>query len=382
MHYVIVSDLHLGAGDEREDFLAWGERTQGPPPSQRAAASARLDAAFTRFLAAQRDAAHEAGLVPHLLLLGDVVDLWQVRRAGEPWAFALIRILQAHPGFVAAVRGWIAAGGMVTWVVGNHDQPVVDPAAWALVQEIFSTINGHAGGAPVHHFADPDAGLYAEHGHQWDPFNRLVKLQKPDADCLGFRIVRLLVNQLEPHFPLIDKGTDVAALLELAWEAGKRVTIPGFEELAPQVVRWIGRASRPAGALLHELERFLSARTRPDFRRVGVEYDQASLRGMGRALEGKVDALIGALPGNFRFLASGHTHRAELREVRTRRHGSVMVLNPGTWRPVARVERRDGHASLQVVQQPGAVVLSPAGGAWEARAVEAIVDREAPGSAP
>lgn len=371
MHYVIVSDLHLGAGDEREDFLLWGSEARGPSAAQRPRAITALDTAFARFLEQQLATAHEQGLQPHLLLLGDVVDLWQARHRREPWSQALVRILQAHPGFVAAVRGWIAAGGLVTWVVGNHDQPVVDPDAWAIVQEVFSTLNAHAGGLPIHHFADPAAGLYAEHGHQWDPFNRIVRLSKPDADCLGFRIVRLLVNQLEPHFPLIDKGADLVTLLELLWEAGRRADLPGFDELAPQVVRWIGRASRPACALLHELQRFLSGNGAPDFVTVGSEQELAIARGLRRAAEGRPGSLIGTLPDSFRFLASGHTHVPSIRELRTRRRGTVTLLNPGSWRPVAHVEQRGEARRLCVVQQPSAVVLSPASGTWDAVSVTA-----------
>jgi len=371
MHYVIVSDLHLGAGDDREDFLLWGDRPNGPTPVERPAAMAALDATFARFLDGQRAAAHEQGLAPHLLMLGDVLDLWQARQHREPWSYTLVRVLQAHPGFVAALRSWIADGGQLTWVVGNHDQPVVDRASWEVVREVFSTINAHAAGAPVHYFADPGAGLYAEHGHRWDPFNRILHPTKPDADCLGFRIVRLLVNQLEPFFPLVDKGADLVTLLELLWEAAQHADLPGFEKVAPEVIRWIGRASRPACALIQELEHFLARRERPDFARVGAEQSHSIARGIRRGLEGRRGALTGPAPDHLRFFVSGHTHHAHLTPVRTRAHGEVVVMNPGSWRPVAKVERRDGQTRISVTQEPGAIILSPSAGAWEARPVTA-----------
>src|SRR5690606_2792435 len=134
------------------------------------------------------------------------------RRPREKRVHAAERILTAHLHLVAALRHWIGTGGLITLVLGNHDQPAVDPDVHSLLAEILPGLNSLTGGGPTHCFADEAAGLYAEHGHQWDPLNRLRALNKPDADCPGRRVVRYLVNNLEPLMPLIDKGADLRDL--------------------------------------------------------------------------------------------------------------------------------------------------------------------------
>jgi UDP-2,3-diacylglucosamine pyrophosphatase LpxH len=358
-YHVIVGDLHLGAADFQEDFLVWGPEAAGPPLAERPAAVGELDHRFARFLEHHARVARHRNLRPHLLLLGDVMDLWQVRRHGESVREAVRRVLEAHVVWLTALRQWAAGGGAITWVIGNHDQPLVDPEAWGLLMELLPSLNGWSSGAPTHWFADPEAGLYAEHGHQWDPFNRILKLSKPDATCLGYRVVRLLVNELEHLIPLIDKGADLCDILELALEA------EGGGELR-KVARLAGRLSRPVCSLLRELRDWEAGCRAPDFQRVSQDRHAALGRALRRAAEGRRGATIGPVPDGLRFIASGHTHEPGIAPIRTRRRGVLVSnLNPGTWRPVYTPSAR------RVVQRPTGIILAPDPQGWLPRLVEA-----------
>lgn len=360
--FLFLSDLHLGAGDALEDFLFWGDLAAGPAGAEaRREAVGRLDAALGRFLAAQ--AADPVG-EPHLVLLGDTFDLWQVQRRRESAARALERILSAHAGAVAGLRAWRGAGGAITLVVGNHDQPLVDPAAWGLLTEVIPGLNASVGGRPVHFLSLGGVGLYAEHGHQWDPLNRLRRLDLPQADCVGRRFVRTVVNTLEPVFPLLDKGKDFGDFLRQLWQAGSGEGVPLWQEVAGHLVRLAGRSAGPAGVLAEELGRWLtSPRLTPNFARVAASQRAQCSARLRRVLAGRPGAATGSLPAGFRFLLSGHTHEAF-----HHRHGAVEHLNPGTWRPTICFE---GDTRWSVRQRLTAATLRWSDGDWRAGLTEA-----------
>jgi len=350
---IIVSDLHLGDGGPLDDFLWWGDGPGGPGPLGRPAATSRLDAEFGRFLGERLAEADSRGPRPTLLLLGDTFDLWQAQRPGEPPARALERILSAHVGWVAAVRGWIGDGGAVQLVVGNHDQPLVDARAWGLLAEVLPGLNAATGGAWAHAFAHEASGLYAEHGNRWDPFNRVRNLARPDANPAGRRIVRSLVNRLEPAHPLIDKGRSLADTVRLAEEA---LPPEGLAEAFGAVERTLRGATSLARALAP-----WARREGADWRAVARRELDAMNRGLRRALSPAPGGTTAPLPGRLRFFASGHTHEA----VSARTPGGVHRLNPGTWRPVA---VRDAKGGTVVRQDLGWAAVEPDGeGGWRGR---------------
>lgn len=361
--FLFLSDLHLGAGDALEDFLWWGDAPGGPVgDGARGAAIERLDRSLAEFLARHAAEADAAGLEPRLILLGDSFDLWQVQRRREKPARALERILVAHPGAVAGLRGWLGAGGQITVVVGNHDQPLVDPAAWGLLAEVLPGVNSAVGGGPVHFVSYGTAGFYAEHGHQWDPLNRLRSLRRPDADCPGRRFVRAVVNPLEPMLPLIDKGADFGDFLQQLWQAGSGDGVPLWQEVAGHLIRLAGRGAGPAGLLAEELGRWLATRVLPDFGRVVASQLVLGDRAVKRVVARTPGAAIGAPPANFRFLLSGHTHRP----FATHR-GDVLHLNPGTWRPLL---DHDSAGRPYIHQNLTAAVVRPEGTGWVGEVVE------------
>lgn len=354
MTCLILSDLHLGAGDELEDFQALSAAPLRPNPAQRRDAMTLQHERFAALLAAHADAPRPQ----HLLLLGDIADIWLVRRPRERIVNALLRVMRAHAPWFAALHAWLAAGHRLTWVLGNHDQPLVDRAAWGLLADALPGLNAAAGGGPLHSFADPASGLYAEHGHQWDPLNRMRALGNPRADCPGRRIVRSVVRPLKPVFPLIDAGGSARLLLEQLWHSRLNPGHPVLPEVAGQLQRVVGRAAGPARALWEELRRLRGsgeART-PDFATLERHESAPPRRRIRQLLRGNPRAATGELPSPFRVLAAGHTHRA-LHDA----SGARVHINPGTWKAVL---RRDGDGWLGEQRLHYAVVRPGSGGEW------------------
>lgn len=362
MQITILSDLHLGAGDQLEDFLLWGPAEDGPGPEERPAAIAALGARFAALLALRLATARAAGAAPVLLLLGDIVDLWQARRHREPVARALRRILAAHPLVFGALADWRAAGGALVWVLGNHDQPLVDPRAWGELTAALPGLNAHAGGAPVHHYADPECGLYAEHGHQWDPFNRLRSLANPRASCAGRRVVEYLLNPLEPLFPLLDKGGDVPEILHLLWDLAAGESPVAWAEVARHMARLVGRGPGPARQLVSEIERALAEDRRPDFTAPHQRCDRLQQDRLRRALR-PGGGTIAPPPSPLEFLATGHTHRATCCPLA----GGIVHLNAGTWRPRL---VRDAAGTRRLVQTLNYATIEPGPRGWEGTVAE------------
>lgn len=350
--FVIVSDLHLGCGDAREDFLLWGDKPEGPSPADRPAAVAALESRFARFLARQMARAQAAGWTPTLLLLGDTFELWQVRQPNEAPARALERILSAHPAWVTALRAWTQLGGALELVVGNHDQPVVDPEAWALLTEVFPTLNASRDRKAAHFFADAASGLYAEHGHRWDPYNRIKRLDRADASCAGREVVRTIANPLEPMVPWIDKAANTSDLIRIA----EKHLAPSARSAAYAIIK---RLARNASSVLEALLPWRDGREAKLDDLSAREVERLS-RSIERALAPRPRGTTGPVPVPLRFLVSGHTHEAL--HARTRHHSER--LNPGTWRPLALIEE-DG--SILMTQTQQAVVVAPdERGGWRA----------------
>lgn len=354
MKLLFLSDLHLGQGDALEDFLEWGGSPEGPPTTtDRNDARSRLDARLARLL--EDECTTPPGDdPPHLILLGDVVDLWQTVFGRESPAAALERCFAAHPAVLSALRAWLGGGGRLTWLLGNHDHDLFAKSAWDLVREVLPGINPLSDGAPSRTLSIPEAGLIALHGHQWDPWNA-IRSDKPGAGCVGRTVVREVVNPLEPAMPWVDKAADFAALAELLWLQAHDGQLPPALRLAltaldavlasvcPSLKAMRDLVGRPDPATLR---RRLNDRLRKA--RKALSTDPGAARKMG---------LAGALP---RFVVSGHTHRASDRTV-----GQTRFLGAGTWRPV--IDAMEGQA-MRVAQPLDYLVLEgPTPGALEVR---------------
>ena len=224
MRRVIVSDLHLGAGDRLDDFDADAEL-----------------AVFVR--------SHVIGAEPtELILAGDTFEFLQVRLAGVgdyEWSGeAAVRrlevILRAHAAAIAALREFVARpGSQLTLLIGNHDFELHYRAAKSrLRQEL-----GLAADDPRLRFGltYTGGGIYIDHGMQFDPWNRFVHVEgisEPFEVVRGTRMVKEVINPLEDDpveaAPLIDNVKPVSAFF---WYM---LSLPRLRQ--PQVRRFVARA--------------------------------------------------------------------------------------------------------------------------------------------
>ncbi len=248
---LIVSDLHLGCGRNRitgrfirtENFFADGE--------------------FAAFLRYHSGAARRGGL---LVVNGDGLDFLRVTEvpvrddALRAWSEALHRlgverspeqlrasvgpkelkfglrtddfksvwklhrIAEGHGVFFDALAGWVAAGGTLLFVKGNHDLELHWPLVrLALRCELVERgVAGHVADRCVL-FSDTwvrIANVYIEHGHRFEPATRvegpptLPRLPGQLNLPLGSFVNRYLINPLERIEPFID---NIKPIKELLW---------------------------------------------------------------------------------------------------------------------------------------------------------------------
>jgi UDP-2,3-diacylglucosamine pyrophosphatase LpxH len=191
---VIISDLHIGAGDRLDDFDA--------------------DAELSTFIRT-----YVAGAEPtELILAGDTFEFLQVRLpdlsdfewSGEAAARRLETILAAHTQPIAALREFLdQVGNQLTILIGNHDFELHYAKAKARLREALGLAEGdrrlrfgltYSGG-----------GVYIDHGMQFDPWNRFANvacISEPFEVVRGTRMVKEVINPLEDDqielAPLID----------------------------------------------------------------------------------------------------------------------------------------------------------------------------------
>jgi hypothetical protein len=341
---VFVTDLRLGAGGALEDFLDWGPDLAGPV--DRVAAMKAQHERFALFLAERFHHAQQAGLRPHLVLLGNTLNLWQVQRPGERPASAVARILAAHQPVVAALRHWCDAGGVLDLVIGSHDQPLVDAGAWGALRQQLPRVNALSGGKPVHVFRDSGCGVYAEYGHRFDPLSRLRSLANARAGGSLRLLTRCVTSLLEPTEPWIDKVLVTAELLLV------------LESLLANDPRSAVRGTLLQGMVAMRVLRRLAT--------VGGEVSSAArttaalLRAARSLARGHRGRAKGEVPALLRYVVFGHPAsppRAVLKR-------GVELLSPASWCPRAHVAR----GRVAFIEQPmGYAMLVPDGaGGWEA----------------
>jgi len=217
----VVGDLHLGAGpgDPLEDF--------------------RDDDAFAKFC--ERIAGPETTLV----LNGDIVDFAQIPPFDVPkaahllWpeAASLLKVelaLAAHRDFFAGLEKFVAKGGRVRALIGNHDLDLVWPSVQLRI--------GAALGMPPHDQlefiigATRFHGVHIEHGHHFTPENcpRVPDNFVYDGPG-GVRYVERVwgtdfmlqfYNDLERRYPFAD---NVKPMLKVVWHGLRQGWIGGRE---------------------------------------------------------------------------------------------------------------------------------------------------------
>jgi UDP-2,3-diacylglucosamine pyrophosphatase LpxH len=201
----LISDLHLslGAGWPLEDFHSDSQL------------GSLVDFLKGRF----------AGKRVDLVLLGDVFDFWQVvpdsdltsnntseidltldiAQLGQD----LGSVANKHPKFFKALTRFSQdPNNRLVILAGNHDHPLVVPELQSTLKNLlvgrfnFSDRQNNLVFPQYHFYAVPQLGVYAEHGNQYERFNKYKDFLRfgPDPlrhECQGYGLVRLFWNRLE-----------------------------------------------------------------------------------------------------------------------------------------------------------------------------------------
>jgi UDP-2,3-diacylglucosamine pyrophosphatase LpxH len=191
---LILSDLHMSAGDRLDDFDADVELV-----------------AFIRTYAI-------CAAPVELILAGDTFEFLQVRLPGlgdYEWSGAaaeqrLRAILSAHAVVIAALRDFVAQpDNQLTLLIGNHDFELHYAAAKALVREALDLAPDD--GRVRFGLSYEGGGIYLEHGNQFDEWNYFVHFEgisEPFEVVRGTRVVKDVINPLE------DDPLDVAPMVD------------------------------------------------------------------------------------------------------------------------------------------------------------------------
>jgi UDP-2,3-diacylglucosamine pyrophosphatase LpxH len=198
---LILSDLHMSAGDRLDDFDADAELV-----------------AFIRAYALRPEPVE-------LILAGDTFEFLQVRLPGlgdYEWSSAaaeqrLRAILSAHAEVIAALRDFVAQpDNQLTLLIGNHDFELHYAAAKALVRDALDLASDDA--RLRFGLSYEGGGIYIEHGNQFDEWNHFVHFEgisEPFEVVRGTRVVKDVINPMEDDplevAPMVDNVKPTSA---------------------------------------------------------------------------------------------------------------------------------------------------------------------------
>src|SRR5262245_7452924 len=199
---LILSDLHMSAGDRLDDFDA--------------------DVELVAFI---RTNAMGAGPV-ELILAGDTFEFLQVRLPGlgdYEWSGAaaeqrLRAILSAHAQVIGALREFVAQpDNQLTLLIGNHDFELHYAAARTLLRDALGLAPDD--GRMRFGLTYEGGGIYLEHGNQFDEWNRFVHFEgisEPFEVVRGTRVVKDVINAMEADplqvAPMVDNVKATSAI--------------------------------------------------------------------------------------------------------------------------------------------------------------------------
>jgi UDP-2,3-diacylglucosamine pyrophosphatase LpxH len=209
---LIVSDLHLGAGEilggkknPLEDFY--------------------YDGNFSEFLEWKSKQGAEQ---LELLILGDALDFPQVLpeighscqdpKLGTTQEESLNRlesIMQGHPIFFDALKSWLSKGNILRFLRGNHDIDLIWPDVQTRLRRV---LGGDINLIFEKGLVYRDQGLYCEHGNQYSVENTFMNVLRPLVTgphgeerlerCWGTYFMDIVYNDIEARFPIIDNVGD------------------------------------------------------------------------------------------------------------------------------------------------------------------------------
>ena len=144
-----------------------------------------------------------------LVINGDLFDLDRVageKRAGigsRSAAARVARILDEFPDVTACLQRWLASGGRIVWLPGNHDAEICLPA---VQQELLRRLGPGGERVRFENDAYRENGVHIEHGHQHDPDNRFhpttanaVSKERLSALPLGCLTTRFLLCRIPAY---------------------------------------------------------------------------------------------------------------------------------------------------------------------------------------
>jgi UDP-2,3-diacylglucosamine pyrophosphatase LpxH len=212
---LVVSDLHLSSEEALDDFYS--------------------DREFSEFLD-YHAATYEH---VHLVINGDWIDflqtdprpvrsakdtakqldleeIWPINVTEDQVVTGLEKVVTRHPEFFTALKAFVAPGApsrRLTVIRGNHDVELVFPKVQARLRQILGEPDGATLSFPPVGWFDARAGVYIEHGSQYDSWNALARFEDPFLDQARTRLevpwgsvqVKTFWNRVEPEFPHIDK---------------------------------------------------------------------------------------------------------------------------------------------------------------------------------
>lgn len=180
--FIVLSDLHLAAGYSPQTDTY--ERTE----------SFFYDAALAHFLESIIAQAAQDDALVHLVLLGDLFDFLRVATVPGGKTYPpdtsetatlqkLERIAAGHPIFFQALGTFIAAGGRLDILPGNHDIELIRPSAQTRFIELvagsrnLSSVSASIAFFPWIYYVP--GVFYAEHGQQHHDINAFKTLLTP-----------------------------------------------------------------------------------------------------------------------------------------------------------------------------------------------------------
>ncbi|MCA1586283.1 MAG: hypothetical protein LC791_16425 [Acidobacteria bacterium] len=312
---VLVSDLHLGAGDERDPFCR-----------------DRQFVAFCRHLAGTRPVVPDGR---RFAVLGDFLELLDTT-AGEEGRLAssatialarLDRIVRAHPAVFGAMADLVDAGWGLDVVVGNHDVELVRPALQERMTKLLDRGAAHGGRVRFHPWVLHVPGvLYAEHGHQYHDINWFPELVWAAGEDGGAPIEHPLAAHLG--------GGMAAGAVAVASHFAHRVLgarDPRRRRYRAEALAALAEEVPLSANALRRIDLLPAASTAAMALRLGLEFPRRShghAPYLWRAAR-RVDGVLQEEGAGCSFYAFGHSHIAEKGPLEGA-DGPVYV-NPGTW---------------------------------------------------
>jgi UDP-2,3-diacylglucosamine pyrophosphatase LpxH len=310
---LIVSDLHLGVGRTLES----GQLN--------ALEEFYFDEKFVEFLHYYTTGKYSDYEV-EMVLNGDIFNFLQVDYRGHYLTVdteqmtleKLTRIVDGHKPFFQALKEFVQMPNrIITFVVGNHDQGMLWPAARKYLNEILDT---NVRFKNLVYFFD---GVHVEHGHMYEAANRLDPrkffLKKDLAEPIlnlpfGSHFFVEFVLKIKHSYPHVDKIRPFSRMMRWAIFNETLFTIKGLFALLWYFIK---------AALTRDPRRSF-----PVSRIIKVLFESAVFPDLSEAARRILQ------DGRTHTVVFGHTHVYQYRQW----DGSKEYFNSGTWTDITSLD--------------------------------------------